>query len=133
MSKLHFRLFCLLCMVVAILDVLLGFQQSAIPEDVIAAAGHIHVWLPDWTIWVIFVSAIIYILSASVGFVGLLMLRSWSRYYLLLATLLVIMNTPLFSWDVSTGMADSLARISSILQGILLYIVFSKEGKAVLR
>jgi len=61
------------------------------------------------------------------------MLRSWSRYYLLLATLLVIMNTPLFSWDVSTGMADSLARISSILQGILLYIVFSKEGKAVLR
>ncbi len=133
MSKLHVRLLCMLCMVFAILDVLLGFQQSGIPEDVIAAAGHIHDWLPDWTIWIIFVSCIINILSAAVGFIGLLMLRSWSRYCLLLATVLAIMNPPLFSWDVSTGMADSIAHVSSILQGILLYIVFSKEGKAVLR
>jgi hypothetical protein len=120
-------------MVFAILDVLLGFQQSAIPEDVLAAAGHIHYWLPDWTIWIIFISGIINILSASVGFIGVLLLRRWSRYCLLLATVLAIMEALLFSWNVSTGMADSIGHLSSILQGILLFIAFSKQCGSVLR
>jgi|GEM_PF-4289568 len=129
MSKKQFRWLCLLFIGIVACNLLLAEWKGSIPYEVIDGGGRLQACLPKCTFWFFFFMGMICIVNSIVGLIALLFFKRWGRYCLLVATMIGIVSTPLFAWSVYTGWQQAASEVEIMLQGILLYVCFSKAGQ----